>query len=139
MPLVTSDWEISTQSPTSVSLHLQDNQPSSNWEITSFQIDGGADVKADVSPLVGTHSLNGDGDWVLTLDNTIALGGTGALSLDVQAADVDGNVSTASVNFSYNVPQFSGIKLVSTTGMTHIRLVGTTGMSRIRMTHSGSV
>jgi len=132
MPLTPDNWTLNTVKPTQLSLHLQDNQPGSPWEITSFAVDGGPDVKGDVSPLTDNHDGSGIADATLTLVGTAVLptipGATGTVSMDVYAADLAGDFFTESVNFSYTIPKLA-----------RIRLTASSGLSRIRLTHSGSL
>jgi len=126
MALVTDNWKLATLSSTQVSLHLEDNQPLSDWSITSFSVDGAVADISQIAPLIGTHDDAGTGDWTLALSNGIALSGTGAISLSIDGIDGDAEIFSTIINFSYTVPQ-----------ITRTRLVGSTGMTRIRLTSSG--
>ena len=92
MALVTDNWKLATLSSTQVSLHLEDNQPSSDWSITSFSIDGAVADISQITPLIGTHDDTGAGDWTLALSNGIALSGTGAISLSIDGIDGDAEI-----------------------------------------------
>ena len=132
MPLTPDSWTLNTVKPSQVSLHLQDNQPISSWEITSFAIDNGPDVKGVISPLAGNHDDNGTTDIILELAGTAVLptipGATGIISMDIYTADLSGVFFTESVNFSYIIPE-----------LMRIRLTASSGLSRMRLIHSGSV
>ena len=139
MALATDQWGFNTVSATEISLSLAGNESNSDWELISFSVDGGPNIKdrfisvsdspdfgwLDSGTPFGTHNNVGDGRWDLTLTSGNVLVGSGIVEMQIYTADTVGAFFTGTVNFSYTVPMRTRMRLVSSSSNTRLRLIST--------------
>ncbi|MBK23546.1 MAG: hypothetical protein CME70_06025 [Halobacteriovorax sp.] len=123
MALVTDNWDLQTISSKKVNLTLSDNQASSSWEITSFSIDAGPDVKDQVAGTTGTHDINGRGTYGLVLADVISLSGSGTVTLGIEGIDADAENFSTFIDFFYTVPVLNRMRLMGTGGIVRARFI----------------
>ena len=137
MALATDQWGFNTVSATEISLSLAGNESSSDWELISFSVDDGPNIKDQFASIsnnpnsgwldsgtpFGTHNNVGNGRWDLTLASGNALVGSGTIEMQIYAADAVGAFFTGTVNFSYTVPMRTRMRLVSSSSNTRLRLI----------------